>query len=479
MALRSLSLIVLITAAAASTPSASAARRKPNIILIQADDLGYGDLSCYGQRRFQTPSIDRLAAEGTRFTQYYSGSTVCAPSRASLMTGLHTGHARIRGNGDHPLRPEDVTVAELLREAGYATAVVGKWGLGTVDTTGRPDRQGFDESFGFLDHTHAHRQYTDHLWKSGEVVPVDLEKDYVNDLFARSAVEFIGRNARRPFFLYLAFTAPHAELRAPEQAVKPQRGTFEETPFSNARADAVASHPPSRVRRTSIGYRSQPEPLATFAGMVTRMDEHVGQLMATLRELELDRDTVVLFTSDNGPHREGGANPELFDSNGPLRGIKRDLYEGGIRVPMIVRWPGKVKAAATSQRVWTHWDFLPTAAEIAGIKPQRDSDGISMLPALLGKRQRQHQFLYWEFHERGFEQAVRMGDWKAVRHAPEARLELYDLGRDLGEQNDVAARHPEVVRKVEEYLSVVRTPSELWPGPSAQRQSDRNGGSGR
>lgn len=479
MALRSLSLIVLITAAAASTPSASAARRKPNIILIQADDLGYGDLSCYGQRRFQTPSIDRLAAEGTRFTQYYSGSTVCAPSRASLMTGLHTGHARIRGNGDHPLRPEDVTVAELLREAGYATAVVGKWGLGTVDTTGRPDRQGFDESFGFLDHTHAHRQYTDHLWKSGEVVPVDLEKDYVNDLFARSAVEFIGRNARRPFFLYLAFTAPHAELRAPEQAVKPQRGTFEETPFSNARADAVASHPPSRVRRTSIGYRSQPEPLATFAGMVTRMDEHVGQLMATLRELELDRDTVVLFTSDNGPHREGGANPELFDSNGPLRGIKRDLYEGGIRVPMIVRWPGKVKAAATSQRVWTHWDFLPTAAEIAGIKPQRDSDGISMLPALMGKRQRQHQFLYWEFHERGFEQAVRMGDWKAVRHAPEARLELYDLGRDLGEQNDVAARHPEVVRKVEEYLSVVRTPSELWPGPSAQRQSDRNGGSGR
>lgn len=479
MALRSLSLIVLITAAAASTPSASAARRKPNIILIQADDLGYGDLSCYGQRRFQTPSIDRLAAEGTRFTQYYSGSTVCAPSRASLMTGLHTGHARIRGNGDHPLRPEDVTVAELLREAGYATAVVGKWGLGTVDTTGRPDRQGFDESFGFLDHTHAHRQYTDHLWKSGEVVPVDLEKDYVNDLFARSAVEFIGRNARRPFFLYLAFTAPHAELRAPEQAVKPQRGTFEETPFSNARADAVASHPPSRVRRTSIGYRSQPEPLATFAGMVTRMDEHVGQLMATLRELELDRDTVVLFTSDNGPHREGGANPELFDSNGPLRGIKRDLYEGGIRVPMIVRWPGKVKAAATSQQVWTHWDFLPTAAEIAGIKPQRDSDGISMLPALMGKRQRQHQFLYWEFHERGFEQAVRMGDWKAVRHAPEARLELYDLGRDLGEQNDVAARHPEVVRKVEEYLSVVRTPSELWPGPSAQRQSDRNGGSGR
>ena len=450
---------------AASTPGLanSAARRPTNIVLIQADDLGYADLSCYGQRNFMTPNVDRMAAEGTRFTQYYSGSTVCAPSRASLLTGQHTGHGHIRGNGDHPLRPEDVTVAEVLRSAGYATAVIGKWGLGTVDTTGRPDRQGFCESFGFLDHTHAHRQYTDHLWKNGEVLPVDLERDYVNDLFARAAVDFIGRNAQRPFFLNLAFTAPHAELRAPEEAVRPFRGKFAESSFSNARADGVAAHAPSRVRRTTIGYRSQPEPFASFAGMVTRMDEHVGQVLAKLRELGLDRDTLVLFTSDNGPHREGGANPELFDSNGPLRGIKRDLYEGGIRVPMIARWPGSVKAGATSPQVWAHWDFLPTMAELAGVKPPQGIDGISMLPALLGQRQRRHDFLYWEFHERGFQQAVRMGDWKAVRHAPGARLELFDLTTDVGEQHDVAAQRPDVVRKIEGYLRVARTPSELWP----------------
>ncbi len=441
------------------------APRRPNIILIQADDLGYGDLSCYGQRRFATPNIDRLAAEGTRFTQYYSGSTVCAPSRASLMTGLHTGHAPIRGNGDHPLRPEDLTVAELLRGAGYATAVVGKWGLGTVDTTGRPDRQGFDESFGFLDHTHAHRQYTDHLWKNGEAVPVDLEKDYVNDLFAASALEFIGRNAERPFFLYLAFTVPHAELRAPDEAVAPHRGRFAESPFTNSRADATPAHAPSRVRRASIGYRSQPEPRASFAGMVTRMDQHVGQLMARLREQGLDRETLVLFTSDNGPHREAGADPDFFDSNGPLRGIKRDLYEGGIRVPMIARWPGRVKAGTVSAQVWAHWDFLATAAAAAGVPAPAGGDGISMLPALFGKRPRQHEFLYWEFHERGFEQAVRMGDWKAVRHAPEGRLELYELQRDPGEQRDVAAQQPAVVRKIEGYLKTARTPSELWPPP--------------
>jgi arylsulfatase A-like enzyme len=457
-------LVVGLVAVASATRAVAAARRPPNIVLIQADDLGYGDLSCYGQRNFRTPNIDRMAAEGTRFTQYYSGSTVCAPSRASLMTGLHTGHAPIRGNGDHPLRPQDVTVAELLRRAGYATAVIGKWGLGTADTTGRPDLKGFQESFGFLDHTHAHRQYTDHLWKNGEVVKVDLEKDYVNDLFARAAVEFIERSAPRPFFLYLAFTAPHAELRAPEEAVRPQRGKLAEVPFSNPKADAVATHPPSRVRRTSIGYRSQPEPFATFAGMVTRMDEHVGQLLSKLRELGLERDTLVLFTSDNGPHKEGGANPELFDSNGPLRGIKRDLYEGGIRVPMIARWPGRVKAGATSPQVWAHWDFLPTALELAVAKLPHRIDGISMLPALLGRRQRQHDFLYWEFHERGFEQAVRMGDWKAVRHAPDARLELYDLKTDLGEQHDLAAQKTDVVRKIEDYLTRARTPSELWPG---------------
>jgi arylsulfatase A-like enzyme len=447
---------------------ALAAERRPNIVLIQADDLGWGDLGSYGQKRFTTPNLDRMAAEGTRFTQYYSGSTVCGPSRAVLMTGLHTGHARVRGNGDHPLLPEDVTVAELLKGAGYATAIIGKWGLGTADTTGRPDKQGFDESFGFLDHTHAHRQYTDHLWSNGEVAAVD-DKDYVNDLFAKAAVEFVEKNAARPFFLYLAFTVPHAELRAPDESIRPSRGLFPEKPFVNEKADAVPSHPPSRVRRPTIGYRSQPEPLAAFAGMVARMDQHVGHLLEALRARGIERDTLVLFTSDNGPHREGGADPDFFDSNGPLRGIKRDLYEGGIRVPMLARWPGRVKAGAISGQVWAHWDFLPTAAALAGVTAPRGLDGQSMANALTGRKQRSHEFLYWEFHERGFQQAVRMGDWKAVRLAPGAPLELYDLKRDLGEQKDVAAARPDVVRKIEDYMKNARTPSPLWPPPAASK----------
>ena len=458
--------LALLTLAFAT--AATGAERRPNIVLIQADDLGYADLGSYGQRRFATPNLDRMAAEGTRFTQYYSGNTVCAPSRATLLTALHSGHARIRGNGDHPLLPEDVTVGKLLQAAGYATAVIGKWGLGTADTTGRPDKQGFQESFGFLDHTHAHRQYTDHLWRNGEVAPVDLEKDYVNDLFAKAAVEFVEKNAQRPFFLYLSFTVPHAELRVPDESLRPYRGQFPEKPFANAKADALPTHPPSRVRRPSIGYRSQPEPLAAFAGMIARMDQHVGQLLETLRARGLERDTLVLFTSDNGPHKEGGADPDFFDSNGPLRGIKRDLYEGGIRVPMIARWPGRVKAGATSAQVWAHWDFLPTAAALAGVAVPRGIDGLSMVGALRGKKQRAHEFLYWEFHERGFEQAVRMGDWKAVRHAPTGPLELYDLKRDLGEQKDVAAARPDVVRKIEAYLKTARTPSVLWPNTSAK-----------
>jgi len=442
---------------------ATAAAAKPNIILIQADDLGYGDLSCYGQQKFLTPHLDRMAGEGARFTQYYSGSTVCAPSRAALMLGLHTGHNYIRGNGEIPLRPEDVTVAEVLKDAGYRTAVIGKWGLGTAATAGRPDRQGFDEAFGFLDHTHAHRQYTGHLWKNGEVFRVDPEQDYVNDLFARAALDFIRSGRDRPFFLYLAFPVPHAELRAPEAAVAVYRGKFPEAPFANARADAVASIDPSPMRQASIGYRSQPTPRAAFAAMITRMDRHVGDLLALLKELKLDENTVVLFTSDNGPHKEGGADPTYFRSSGPLRGIKRDLYEGGIRVPMIVRWPGKVKPGTVSAQVWAHWDFLPTAAELAGAPAPPGLDGISMVPALLGKRQRNHEFLYWEFHERVFDQAVRMGDWKAVRHELGGPLELYNLKTDLREERDVAAAHPEVVARIEDYLKTARTESEQWP----------------
>jgi len=443
--------VVLITFA-----TAFSAQTRPNIIFIQADDLGYGDLSCYGQRKFKTPNIDRLAAEGMRFTQYYAGSTVCAPSRSALMTGQHTGHTRIRGNARYPLLPEDVTVAEVLKAtpgAGYKTALIGKWGLGEAGTTGVPNRQGFDYFFGYLNQRHAHNYYPTFLWRDEEriklhnVVPDEDEEgsgnstnrvDYSHDLMAEEALKFIERSGGGPFFLYLAFTIPHANNEAKNKGMEvPDLGEFASEDW--------------------------PDQEKAKAAMITRMDRDVGRLTASLKKLGIDDNTLVFFTSDNGPHREGGADPDFFDSNGPLRGIKRDLYEGGIRVPMIARWPKRIKAGAKSDQVWAHWDLLPTAAEIAGVKPPANIDGISMLNALLGRRQRNHEFLYWEFHERGFSQAARMGDWKAVRKSPGSPLELYDLKNDLGEQNDVAVKHPEVVKKIEDYLKTARTESELWP----------------
>jgi len=455
MKIRSFILIVI----AAFAFNTATAQTKPNIIFIQADDLGYGDLSCYGQRKFKTPNIDRLAAEGLRFTQYYAGGTVCAPSRSALMTGQHTGHTRIRGNARYPLLPEDVTVAEVLKSApgapggGYKTALIGKWGLGEAGTTGVPNRQGFDYFFGYLNQRHAHNYYPTFLWRDEErvnlrnVVPDEDEEgsgnstnrvDYTHDLMAEEALRFIEGNSGGPFFLYLAFTIPHANNEAKNKGMEvPDLGEF--------------------------ANKDWPDQEKAKAAMITRMDRDVGRLMALLKKLGIDDNTLVFFTSDNGPHREGGADPDFFDSNGPLRGIKRDLYEGGIRAPMIARWPKRIKAGAKSDQVWAHWDFLPTAAEVAGVKPPANIDGISMLNALLGLRQRNHEFLYWEFHERGFAQAVRMGDWKAVRKSADSPLELYDLKNDLGEQSDVAVKHPEVVKKIEEYLKTARTESELWP----------------
>ena len=284
------------------------AQPRPNIILIQADDLGYGDLGSYGQTKFATPNLDRLAAEGTRFTQYYSGSTVCAPSRAALMLGQHTGHNWIRGNGEIPLRPEDVTLPEVLRAAGYRTAVVGKWGLGREDTAGRPGLQGVDHFFGFLDHRHAHRQYVTHLWRDETRVDYDVTRDYANDLFTADALEFVSATAAQPFFLYLAYTAPHAELRVPEDSLAEYRGRYPETPFVDAAADAYTPVPP--FERT--GYRSQPTPHAAFAAMIARMDRDIGRLMSTLTRLGIDRQTLVLFTSDNGPHRGRRRRPGVF-----------------------------------------------------------------------------------------------------------------------------------------------------------------------
>jgi arylsulfatase A-like enzyme len=459
-----------LTAALCVTPVAAQQRPlaagqpaapRPNFVVIVADDMGYGDLGAYGQARFQTPGLDRLAREGIRFTNYYAGSTVCAPSRCALMTGLHTGHAWIRGNGEIPLRENDVTIAMLLRDAGYRTAVIGKWGLGTPGTTGQPDKKGFDYAFGFLDHRHAHRQYTDHLYRNGERIDTDLARDYANDLFTREAEAFIRKDDPRPFFLYLNYTVPHAELRAPEDSLVPQRDRFPETPFVNATADAKPAG--ATIEGTSLGYRSQPAPHAAFVAMITRMDRDIGRLTDLLGERRLDQRTLIMFVSDNGPHREGGADPAFFKSSGGLRGIKRDLYEGGIRVPMIARWTGTIPAGRVSDHAWAHWDMLPTLSELAGAKAPSGIDGLSMARALTGGTPPAHDYLYWEFHERGFQQAVRMGSWKAVRLAKDAPLELYDLSTDSFEERNVASVKPDVVAKIEEYLRTARTESARWP----------------
>jgi arylsulfatase A len=438
----------------------------PNVLLIQADDLGYGDLSAYGQARFQTPALDRLAREGIRFTQYYAGSTVCAPSRTTLMTGMHTGHAWIRGNGgmpdgDVPLRPEDVTIAEVLRDVGYRTAIIGKWGLGQPGTSGQPDRQGFDHSFGFLDHRHAHRQFTDHLWRNGERVATDVNHDYVNDLFTKETAAFIERADSRPFFVYLNYTVPHAELRVPDDSLTEFKGRFPEQPFVNQPADGRVTG--ARPDTVSLGYRSQPEPHAAFAAMIVRMDRDIGRLADLVRQRGIERQTLILFISDNGPHREGGADPEYFKSSGGLRGIKRDLYEGGIRVPMIARWVGVIPAGRVSHHPWAHWDVLPTLAEIARARVPAEVDGMSMVRALRGEPQSTHPFLYWEFHERGFQQAVRMGQWKALRLKARDALEVYDLESDPHEARNVAEGNPEVVAKMEAFLRTARTESQRWP----------------
>ena len=461
---------VLVVAAWWSRESSAVAQQattRPNILLIQADDLGYGDLSAYGQARFQTPALDRLAREGIRFTQYYAGSTVCAPSRTALMTGLHTGHGWIRGNGgmpggDVPLRLEDVTLAEVLRDAGYRTAVIGKWGLGQPGTTGQPDKQGFEYAFGFLDHRHAHRQFTDHLWRNGERLATDVNLDYVNDLFTKETTAFIERVDERPFFVYLNYTVPHAELRVPDDSLAQFHGQFPEQPFVNQTADAKLTG--ARADAPSLGYRTQPEPHAAFAAMIVRMDRDIGRLVDMLRARDAERRTLVLFISDNGPHQEGGGDPVFFKSAGGLRGIKRDLYEGGIRVPMIARWAGVIPAGRVSDHPWAHWDVLPTLAEIAGARVPNGLDGMSMARALRGAPAPMHSFFYWEFHERGFQQAVRMGRWKAVRLKTGAPLEVYDLAADPREERDVAAQNPEVVAKIEAYLRTARTESERWPG---------------
>ena len=434
-----------LQAASLARPARSA--QAPNIIFILADDLGYGDLGCYGQKQIKTPNLDRLAAEGIRFTQCYAGTTVCAPSRSCLMTGQHSGHTRVRGNDATPLRPEDVTVAELLKKAGYTTGLIGKWGLGLDGTTGTPGKKGFDEFFGFLSQTAAHAYYPTNIWRNEDILLLDANANdqkrvYIHDQFTRAATNFVRLNKNVPFFLYLAYTLPHANNELGKAS-----GNGMEIPD-----DAPYTH------------EDWPQPEKNKAAMITRLDRDIGRLLDAVQKHRLDSNTVVFFASDNGPHNEGGSKAAFFHSSGPLRGIKRDLYEGGIRVPMIVRWPGTIRAGQTNDAPWAFWDFLPTALDLAGVKTNMPAnlDGQSILPTLLGQTQKPHEFFYWEFHEGGSKQAVRTGDWKAVQVFGKP-LELYDLRTDPGETNNLVAAHPAVVARIQAYLRTARTHDPRYP----------------
>lgn len=465
-------LIAILFSSCTSTKKQEAVEnQKPNIVYILADDLGYGDLSCYGQTHFSTPHIDQLAKEGMLFTQHYAGTTVCAPSRSSLMTGQHTGHTPIRGNkgwepeGQWPLPQEAYTMATMLQEAGYVTGAFGKWGLGYIDTEGDPNKQGFDQFYGYNCQSLAHNYYPGHLWNNHEKVILeensgDKFETYAPDLIHSRALQFIEQNKDKPFFLYYPTTIPHAELLLPEENLAKYRGKFlPEKQYKGAE--------PGDKNFRKGSYGTQPESHAAFAAMVDYLDTQVGEIIAKLKEEGIYDNTLIVFTSDNGPHLEGGADPNYFDSNGPLKGFKRDLYEGGIRVPMIAVWNGKIKKGTTSDHISAFWDVFPTVAEMIGAEPPANIDGISFLPTLIGKDQPEHDYLYWEFHEMGGRKAIRRGNWKLVNYQvnnPEKMtVELYDLSTDVGEEHNVANEHPELVKELQQLMDSSRTESEVFP----------------
>ncbi len=453
-------------------PVNDTAVQKPNVIYILADDLGYGDLSCYGQKLFSTPNIDRLANEGIQFFQHYAGTTVCAPSRSALMTGQHTGHTPIRGNktatGNRTyLRDTVVTIAEVMKEAGYATGAFGKWGLGEVGTEGDPNRQGFDEFYGFNSQGLAHSYYPDFLWHNDQQVILernhpDKKVDYAPTLIHEQVLNFIDKHKDTTFFIYYPTIIPHAELVAPETYMEKFRGKL----LPEKSYDAGVNYGDPRYK--TGGYEKQPEGHAAFAAMITLLDDQVGEILDRLKEYGLDNNTIVIFTSDNGPHLEGGADPDFFNSNGPYRGYKRDLYEGGIREPMLVRWPDRITAGSKTEHISAFWDIMPTLAEIVQVNTPEHIDGISFLPTLTGNgAQQEHDYLYWEFHERGGRQAVRKGKWKYVVHnamdMKKRTAELYDLNTDSGETNDIAGNHPEVVAELQALMDKSRVTSPEFP----------------
>jgi arylsulfatase A-like enzyme len=459
--MRAIVLCCLVASVGCATSS-----RPPNIVLVLADDLGYGELGVYGQRLIKTPRLDRMAAEGMRFRQFYAGTSVCAPSRGVLMTGRHTGHAVVRGNAGNDIQtlgPNDITVAKVLKRAGYATALVGKWGLGDQGNTGHPNDHGFDFFYGYMNQVHAHNYYPEFLWRNRAKEPLDnvvqrtglspaklfegagyatRKVQYSHDLIVDEALGWIEAQKDRPFFVYLAATIPHAN----NEATKALGDGLEVPDYGEYAA------------------RDWPAPAKAQAAMVSRLDRDVGRLLDRLAALGLERSTVVMFSSDNGPHNEGGHDPTLFAPNGPLRGYKRALYEGGIRVPLIVRWPGTTPAGAVSEHVGYFGDFMTTAAELAGVAPPA-SDGISFAPTIAGRpaAQRNHDHLYWEFYEQGGRQAVRFGNWKAVRQPMRTGpIELFDLASDLGEARDVAADHPNEVARAAALMQQAHVPNPIW-----------------
>lgn len=430
---------------------------RPNIIYIMADDLGYGDIGCYGQKIIKTPNLDKMAAEGTRFTDFYSGNTVCAPSRYALMTGLHMGHAYIRGNGEFPVRENEQILPKMMQENGYTTAMFGKWGLGQSHNSGSPEKQGWDKFLGYNHHIHAHRFYTNNLWtlKDGKCVEFPMDStQHTHPFIAQKALDFVRNNRDKPFFMYWSMTMPHAEVFAPQPTLQK---------FLKADGGSVFEENKPFLQRNpnARSYRSQDKGNANTAAMIEHLDGDIGRLMSLLKELGLDKNTYIFFTSDNGPHNEGGRDMEFFDSNGPLKGFKRDLYEGGIRVPMIA-WGANLPKGKTNNEPLANWDVMPTFADLTKAKSPQNIDGVSFANILSGKKiAKKHDYLYWEFHERGFDQAVRKGKWKLVKQ--KGNTELFDLSKDLSETTDLAAKYPKIVAEMEKIMSEARVDSELFP----------------
>lgn len=457
-------LLSLIALLAITLHAQAGDKRKPNIIYILADDLGYAELGSYGQDKIRTPRLDMMAKQGLRFTQHYSGNAVCAPSRCVLMTGLHSGHAQVRNNsetkpdGQLPIVANTLTIARILQQLGYATGMIGKWGLGMHDSTGDPQKQGFGHFFGYYCQRHAHNHCPKFLWRNAQQVPLEGNpggakgKTHSHDLFEKESLEFIRKNKDKSFFLYLPFTIPHVALQSNDESLKEYQGKFEETPYLGKK-----------------GYQPHPTPRAAYAAMITQMDRTVGRIIDLLQQLGLDDDTIIIFSSDNGPTHDGvgGSDSVFFRSAGRLRGFKGSLFEGGVRVPMIVRWPGESAPGRTTEHISGFQDVLPTLCDIAGAKTPNGLDGISMLPTILGKgAQKEHDFLYWEFPGYGGQQAVRMGDWKALRqnmHKGNLTLQLYNLAKDIGETTDVAAANPAIVERALRIMHEQHVPSKVFP----------------